>query len=278
MAGRSRCAPSARDPGECGKPRGSGVSGTPAASRATTASRAFATLNRPGSRTLTATSRPAGPTARNVLPSAASSTSTARQSRVGAGRRDRRDGNCRCPSQQASPLVIDVDDSVPGPGGGEQVRLRCEVVRHRRMEVQMVLAQVGEDSDVVRRPVHPAERQRVRVTSIAAASQPRSSINASRACSSGASGVVRTLGSTSPAMRVSTVPTSPVTRPAARKPASARKTVVVLPLVPVTPSRAGARPDGRTPAPPGRRARDRGSSTTSAGSPAARTSVAPGGP
>ncbi len=59
-------------------------------------------------------------------------------------------------------------------------------------------------------------------TSMATACTPRSRITASSACRSGASGVVRTLGSASPATRVSMVPTSPVTRPAARRPASSR--------------------------------------------------------
>ena len=53
---------------------------------------------------------------------------------------------------------------------------------------------------------------------MATACTPRSRITASSACRSGASGVVRTLGSASSATRVSMVPTSPVTRPAARRP------------------------------------------------------------
>ena len=73
-------------------------------------------------------------------------------------------------------------------------------------------------------------------TSIDTAVQPRSTITASSACTSVASGVVRSLDSTSSAIRVSTVPTTPVRWPAWRSPASVRYVVVVLPLVPVTPS------------------------------------------
>ena len=52
------------------------------------------------------------------------------------------------------------------------------------------------------------------------------------------SGVVRFDTTRSPATRVSTVPTIPVTRPAARMIESSRYVVVVLPLVPVIPTRS----------------------------------------
>ncbi len=72
-------------------------------------------------------------------------------------------------------------------------------------------------------------------TSIAAAVTLRSAMTAKAACRSVASGVVSLLGSTVPAILVSTPPTSPVTCPAIRSPDSIRYVVVVLPLVPVTP-------------------------------------------
>ena len=73
-------------------------------------------------------------------------------------------------------------------------------------------------------------------TSMATSVTPRSRITASRDCISGASGVVKpVLISASPTM-VATVPMSPFTRPAAARPARMRNVVVVLPLVPVTPS------------------------------------------
>ena len=69
-----------------------------------------------------------------------------------------------------------------------------------------------------------------------AVSTPASAIAASSACTAGASGVVRELGTSDPAIRTPTVPIIPAVRPAARRPASIRWVVVVLPEVPVTPS------------------------------------------
>lgn len=71
-------------------------------------------------------------------------------------------------------------------------------------------------------------------------STPRSTIAASKACRSGASGVVSELGATTPLMRVATVPMSPTDRPAANKAASTMYAVVVLPEVPVIPMSANA--------------------------------------
>ena len=84
----------------------------------------------------------------------------------------------------------------------------------------------------------PSTRPRVSAwleTSITTVSTPRSTITASSACSSGASGVVSALGSSRPSIRMPTVPISPATRSAERRPASTRYVVVVLPDVPVTP-------------------------------------------
>ena len=77
-------------------------------------------------------------------------------------------------------------------------------------------------------------------TSIVSAVTPRSRITASRACTSGASGVVRTAGSSSSPIRARTVPIRPVVCPPAHNAASSRKLVVVLPLVPVIPVVASA--------------------------------------
>ncbi len=115
------------------------------------------------------------------------------------------------------------------------------------------------------------------LTSIATAVVPRSRMAASSACRSGASGVVRTLGSTSSPMRVSTVPSRPVERPAARSPASTRKAVVVLPLVPVIPivtiPAAGSPCTQRAVSP----STARGSSATSTGRPWPAQRSAPAG-
>ena len=59
-------------------------------------------------------------------------------------------------------------------------------------------------------------------TSIVTAEAPRSRMTASRACRSGASGVVRVAGSTSSPMWVATVPITPVVCPPARRAASSR--------------------------------------------------------
>ncbi len=78
-------------------------------------------------------------------------------------------------------------------------------------------------------------------------------------------------------MRVSTVPISPVTRPAALSPASTRYTVDVLPAVPVMPmmlSSAVGRPYTREATVP--RA-CLGSSTSSTGRPVASARAAPAG-
>jgi hypothetical protein len=59
-------------------------------------------------------------------------------------------------------------------------------------------------------------------TSITTVSTCCSIIDASNACSAGASGVVSALGWSVPSMRMPTVPISPACRPAARSPASTR--------------------------------------------------------
>ena len=73
-------------------------------------------------------------------------------------------------------------------------------------------------------------------TSITHAASPASSIRAKIACRSIASGVVRSTSATSPPTTLCTVPSRPVRRPAASSSWRARKAVVVLPFVPVTPT------------------------------------------
>ena len=73
------------------------------------------------------------------------------------------------------------------------------------------------------------------LTSIAQAATSRSRITANSACRSGASGVVSAVFTSSPAMRVPTVPITPARIPARCSPPSASRVVVVLPWVPVTP-------------------------------------------
>ena len=73
------------------------------------------------------------------------------------------------------------------------------------------------------------------LTSIAQAATSRSRITANSACRSGASGVVSAVLTSSPAIRVPTVPMTPARTPAPCSPPSASRVVVVLPWVPVTP-------------------------------------------
>jgi hypothetical protein len=115
---------------------------------------------------------------------------------------------------------------------------------------------------------------------------PEPTIVASRACRSGASGVVRTLGkvvvtgvpsASRPRVRACTVPTRPLGQPAAARPASTRKAVVVLPLVPVTPRTTSCslgEPYTRAATLP---SSPRGSATTQTGRPVERASSSPAG-
>ena len=73
-------------------------------------------------------------------------------------------------------------------------------------------------------------------TSIAQASTPLSTICRNSRCRSGASGVVRADATSSPSIRVPTVPITAAGTPAPVSPPSSRRVVVVLPWVPVTPT------------------------------------------
>ena len=95
--------------------------------------------------------------------------------------------------ESAPPVVVDADQALPGPLGREERGLGREVVVHVGVEVEVVLREVGEQGDVVDHPVDPVLGQGVARHLHDAAVEPRSAITASTACSSGASGVVRTL-------------------------------------------------------------------------------------
>ena len=120
------------------------------------------------------------------------------------------------------------------------------------MEVEVVEAEVGVAADREPHPADPAEASAWLDTSMTAAVTPRSSAAANSACRSVASGVVRTLSTTTSPNRVSTVPIRPVVRPAARSPDSIRYAVEVLPAVPVIPMTAAGRSGRRRPPRPGR--------------------------
>jgi hypothetical protein len=106
--------------------------------------------------------------------------------------------------------VVDVDHPGPGEAGGEQRGLRGEVVVDGLVEVEVILGQVGEDGNVERRASDPAQLT------------PCSSMAASSACKSAASGVVSALPVTVSPIRVCTPPTRPARWPAARSPDSVR--------------------------------------------------------
>ena len=78
-------------------------------------------------------------------------------------------------------------------------------------------------------------------TSIEQARSPPSSIRLKVACRSIASGVVRSTSSSTPPTTCFTVPSSPHRTPAASSISRIRNAVVVLPLVPVTPTTRSSR-------------------------------------
>ena len=112
---------------------------------------------------------------------------------------------------------------------------------------------------------------------MAQARTPCSSITANNACRSGASGVVRDVFTSVPAIRVPTVPITAAGTPAVVSPPSSSRVVVVFPWVPVTaisvrwcagsPYRWAASEPSTA----------RGASSTSTGTPAAPASSAPSG-
>ena len=63
--------------------------------------------------------------------------------------------------EAAPPHAIDADHGAARAGRGEEVRLGGEVVLHGAVEVEVVLAQLGEDRDVVDDPVDATEHERV---------------------------------------------------------------------------------------------------------------------
>jgi hypothetical protein len=205
---------------------------TPTATRLASASSALATLCRPGSVTAASSWIPPGPYATKRCPYPAGSTASARQ--VARG----------CPIAEYV-MVAGLISGRSAPSS--RLITSCS----QRPSNSIALAAKYSPTDgwksrwSVPKLVYPPTAKWVPPTrpsvsawldtSIAMPLTPRSTATAKSACRSLASGVVRALSSTSPASRVSTVPTSPVTRPAARSPDSIRYTVEVFPAVPVIP-------------------------------------------
>ena len=102
---------------------------------------------------------------------------------------------------------------------------------------------------------------------MAQAVTPRSFIIANSACRSGASGVVSAVLISSASTRVPTVPITAARTPARWRALSARRVVVVLPWVPVTPSIRSDRAGSPYTCAAKRPSRDLGAATSSTGSP-----------
>src|SRR5215203_6133183 len=129
-------------PGTAGTDRSAlaiGPSSSPSASPAASATSAFAALKRPRSGS-EITAWPAGERTVNSLPSRPERCSTARQS---AGRSS---DTVIAPSRREPPppLVVDDHDRAPDVELLEQPQLGREVAVHVGVEVEVVLAQVGE--------------------------------------------------------------------------------------------------------------------------------------
>ena len=131
----------------------------------------------------------------------------------------------------------------------------------------MVATEVEEDRDVEDDAVDPAHHQRVAGHLHRAGVDPRSRITANSACRSGASGVVSEVLTSSPAIRVPTVPIDGRGTPGPARPASAAGWWWSCPGCRSRRSSAGRRPGRRRRARRAARARARGSATTSSGTP-----------
>ena len=264
--------------------RRSPSSPTPSARAEATAQRALSTLKRPGSGDARARASPA----RKRRARRARAQVGRAQVGVGALEADgHRVGELR--GQPQPVRVVDVDDADRGRALGEEPALGLEVVLHVGVEVEVVLREVREHRDV---PVDGVgARERERVGGDLHDARPRRRRRASRRTSrwrSIASGVVRTASSRRRPTIVPTVPSRPVRSPPASSSARTRKAVVVLPFVPVMPTRpqgggrvaararrrpAPSRGARRRRGPRGRRARA-GAATTRATAPRATASGA----
>ena len=236
--GRSRPAPSGRArPGSPPTPAAAVAGSTPASTSVTTASAALATLKSPASRVPQSRRSPSGPTSVKRAAPGPTSASSTRQSASAPDGETVVTGTVPSPTSRRPCASSTSTTPRRVRSGVNSVAFACEVLLQVGVEVEVVLAEVGEERR--RRTSVPSTRPRASAwleTSIATASTPRSRITASSACRSGASGVVRSLLRTSSPIRVSMVPMTPVRRPARRSPASSRYAVVVFPLVPVTPT------------------------------------------
>ena len=215
---------------------------TPRATAASAASSALSTLHRAGHRELDPL--PA-PDERRARPDRRASTCGAPMSARTATHRDPGLG------QQPRPhRVVGVDDAPDGPVRGEQRRLGREVRLHRPVEVEVVVAEVGEDGHVEVDAVHPrtAPARGWRPPwPPPACSVRRSRRRAPRPASAGARSPPASSGPRTASRAPSPAdPDAPSTAPS-------RWATVVLPLVPVIPAISRSRdgcPRTRRPAGP----------------------------
>ena len=195
---------------------------------------AFGTLKRPGSGGDLAAGRPAS--RRRTRQPAGSS------ARRGPGSR-RRDRSRRSDAPSTSPASrrpyrSSTFDHARGPRSAlEQPALGREVVLHRRVEVEVVLGEVGEDAAAKWIAVGAVQLERVRgdlhrARPVARVEhRPERRLQVDRL---GRRALDRRPRARRP--RDPTVPSSPVRMPAASSSARTRKAVVVLPFVPVMPT------------------------------------------
>ena len=127
---------------------------------------------------------------------------------------ERGDRDARLLDERAPPVGVDRDDTAARAVGLEQLQLRREVVVHRRVVVEVVVAEVGEPDDVEDDAVDAvtAERLRGDLDGDGADAPPRASGPAGRAARS-PPGVVSLLVIAVSPMRRSAVELSPETTP-----------------------------------------------------------------
>ena len=189
----------------------SGSGGAPSARAAAHAPSAFSTLKRPGSASRTGHS-PSGGAQREVEPAA--SRPHVERPHVGLLVDPERHRAGELAREPPPVLVVRAGDPHPGIGL-EQLPLGEEVALHVRVEVEVVLAEVGEHAAAQWMPSARRSSSACEEISIAQATSPPSSISRNVRWRSIASGVVRWTGRASPPTIDVTVPSSPVCIPAA---------------------------------------------------------------
>ena len=214
-----------------------------------TAASAFSRLNRPGSGTWSSTAW-SSPTIRASVPAPLARTFSAPSpSAAPCGHTPAEYSSTRRPSARArrassaprgSPTLIAARPANPDVNrralaakysSSEPCTSRCSRVR------------LVKHTAANRVPSTRCSASACELTSIVTVSAPRPTSSASVRCSSGASGVVNGIGTTSSRNRTPSVPITAGFPPAARRIPASRNVVVVFPFVPVTPA-TGMRREG----------------------------------